>query len=308
MLFDCLTNIIRLNECGTVGALGSVAELAGVDTAVLDSLATLSAQDAAGQWAVLQARAARALYARFDPKNKIKFCHTTACGNIALLPGADSPPATPVGLLLAQNVSPYLDWHILRLRANFQTAGTATLTIYHAQQGIVLHTHTFTHTQGKQTIVMDANCVGEPIYIALNNDFALVTLPNPLTLLEVGCGCSTPTGIQVAAAQGAPPHLALTNEIPFQVDYALQCSIESYICANKKTFLPLWWALLAAEILSERLHTHRHNAYTQPTDEIEKQYQAAQARIAHLAESLRPFAADPCCQDCTQALHHRWAL
>lgn len=287
---DCLIDYIGLKDCETDTSPSGlfINQLAGVELAMINSIADEDQADYLGVWADVQKRAAlrfkNDVKALFAERYKLKQIYKSIdVGNI-VDQNTNNATNEYKGFKVELNCSDsdYAPsnlqvFYIQTIKFYSIGANPAPVYIFDLDTGETLYSNAaYTSTLGWNYIQVNQIYTARRIFICIDTNAC--DLPN-LDISTINnslfyncndydycfdCGCGTVGKITGTAKDIATGIFVDTPNNTYGVSaiFSIQCQFEPVVCNNLNVFANAWLYLLGSELMDERIYTSRLNEYT----------------------------------------------
>lgn len=289
---ECLIDYIGLKDCDTDTSPSGlfINQLAGVELAMINSIADEDQADYIGVWNDVQARAAlrfkNDIKAIFAERYKLKQIYKSIdLGNIVDINNYSFQSNEYKGFKVELNcdTSDYAP-------SNLQVFYVQTIKFYSSASNRNVSVHIFDLDTGEELYnsgvfqsvsawnikTINATYVARRIFICVKADeidvpaLDISTINNSL-FYNCGdydycfdCGCGTVGKITGMKENFIDNIIEFNPSNTFGVSaiFSIQCQFEPIICNNLNVFASAWLYLLGSELMDERIYTSRLNEYT----------------------------------------------
>lgn len=288
---ECLIDYIGLKDCdtGTSPSGLFINQLAGVELAMINSIADEDQADYIGVWNDVQARAAlrfkNDIKAIFAERYKLKQIYKSIdVGKIVDTTNVTTMSNTKRGFKVELNcdTSDYAPsnlqvFYVQTLNFYSLTAAKVNITIEDLDTNTDLFSEgSYDAIVGWNAITINQTFVARRIFISVETTninvpaLDISTINNNL-FYNCGdydycfdCGCGTVGKITGMSEDVATSEVTLnpTNTFGVSAIFSIQCQFEPVVCNNLNVFASAWLYLLGSELMDERIYTSRLNEYT----------------------------------------------
>jgi len=288
---DCLIDYIGLKDCETDTSPSGlfINQLAGVELAMINSIADEDQADYLGVWADVQKRAAlrfkNDVKALFAERYKLKQIYKSIdVGNIVDVNNVSSMSSEYKGFKVELNCSgsDYAPsnlqvFYVQTIKFYSLTAAVTEVYIKDLDTNEYLYQNTsYNAIAGWNYIQINQTYTARRIFINVYAD--LIDLPT-LDISTINnslfyncndydycfdCGCGT-VGKITGTVQDKNTEVFVdspNNTFGVSAIFSIQCQFEPVVCNNLNVFANAWLYLLGSELMDERIYTSRLNEYT----------------------------------------------
>ncbi len=287
---DCLIDYIGLKDCETDTSPSGlfINQLAGVELAMINSIADEDQADYLGVWADVQQRAAlrfkNDVKAIFAERYKLKQIYKSIdVGNIVDVNNFTVHSSTYRGFKVELNCSDsdYAPsnlqvFYVQTIKFNALNSDNTNIYIIDLDTGETLYTKAYSTIIGWNYIQVNQTFTARRIFICI--DAFNIDLPN-LDISTINnslfyncndydycfdCGCGT-VGKITGSEYDTNTQTYIdspSNTYGVSAIFSIQCQFEPVVCNNLNVFASAWLYLLGSELMDERIYTSRLNEYT----------------------------------------------
>lgn len=319
----CLVDYIGLKTTGAIPASGLyINSLAGMSTELADKIANSEQITFMEVWKDVQTRAFLRL--QNDVVNIINDTATfeqvlfqtkkpRIYQNQAVLPIL----ATHKGVYVCIPESKFVSFYLKEIYVFSNEIVATTVKVFDLNDGTVLHTQSVSLVVGLNTIAIDKTFDTRygtfDLFIGVDSTaFSTVEfLPEYFNFYDCHNQCATSFGHDYLVIEPATLPLAGVADIDNLVKFSsgqgvaigaeIQCSIEQFICINKKSLQQSLLYLLGAEMLLQKLGSPRLNFFSssnlEGTNSLRAEFEGRY--LSNLKRTLKTLPMDDVCFDCS---------
>lgn len=321
---SCLTDYIGIKYTDAPTPVSGlyINSLPGISTEFIDAVADCEQADYLGMWEDVQDRAylpfktniisLMASKAKFEQELYQTKRFSALNKSIELIPAS----AEWRGCFVRLPESKYSTLYIKNLIIYSDTVVTTYLRVYDTQDGSQLYEQEIDLVQGVNSIsveqVFAQNFGMVEIFIAVDCtsvDTIKTSQPQYIGFYSAGCACSGleyPEIIPATLIYGTNPILDNIERSGLGtgvwIDASIVCSIDEFICQNKKILAAAWLYLLGAEVLQEKISGYNLNYFSssnlEQTKDTQKTFYKTYSEMLNNALDGISILGDKICFNC----------
>lgn len=286
---NCLKDYVGLKSCSATPLSGKYINiLPGMSTELVDNIANSEQVTYKGVWSDIQDAAYDvfkndiAIYLRQNKASKFDevLFQTERIGNISRNPIFIESSLNYNGVYIRVPSSKYTELYIKNLWVYSKTAITTTFKIFDVNDGSTILTQEVDLSIGMNSIPIELTITPSFDTLVIFAGVDATELESIETVRDLyswefdDCACANQYQQQLSIFEYWPAQLGLSDEAIFEniqqngsgfgigLDADLMCSIDQFICQNKKYLLTAWMYLLASQTLIQKMASYRMNIFT----------------------------------------------
>lgn len=286
---NCLKDYVGLKSCSETPLSGKYINiLPGMSTELVDNIANSEQVTFKGVWSDVQDASYDvfkndiAIFLRENKASKFDevLFQTERIGNISRNPIFIDSSLNYNGVYIRVPASKYTELYVKNLWVYSKTAISTTFKIFDVNDGSTLLTKAVDFIVGMNTIEIELTITPEFDTLVIFAGVDATNLESIETVRDLyswefdDCACAQDYQEQISTFEYWPAQLDISEDAIFEnirqngsgfgvgIDADLMCSIDQFICHNKKYLLTAWMYLLATQTLLQKMASYRMNIFT----------------------------------------------